>query len=319
MIRKATFHRHLLAAAALSIALPGAAMAANCPAGYPSEPIKMQVGYSAGGGTDTVSRQFAASLEELTGWTVVVENKPGATGGVMATGLMNMPGDGLHIGAGTSTTLAINPYKNPDTKYTYEDFKYVGSGMLLNYGLVATSDKPYKNLDEFIAFAKEKGRATVSTGSVAYEIAVNRIAKHYGVDLVPIPSRGSANALKDALGGHVDATVQGTAHVPQIRAGKMVQLATLTSQRASYAPDTKTLTESGLDLAIDGHVIFFLPKSTPDDIHTCLAELLNEAIGTDSYNALMTKLDTEAGNLGKDGTVTFLEQASAFYKEALAK
>lgn len=308
-----------LMAAAVVVALPSAALAAECPAGYPSEPIKMQVGYSAGGGTDIVSRQFASSMEELTGWTVVVENKPGASGGVMATGLMNMGGDGLHIGAGTSTTLAINPYQNPDTKYSYEDFKYIGTGMLLNYGLVATSDKPYKTLEEFIAFVRDKGRATVSTGSVAYEIAVKRIAAHYGVNLVPVPSRGSANALKDALGGHVDATVQGTAHVPQIRAGKMTQLATLTSQRASYAPDTKTLMESGLDLAIDGHVIYFLPKDTPADIHNCLAELLTEAVKTDSYRALMTKLDTDDGNLGKDGTVTFLEKASAFYKDALAK
>ncbi len=318
MIQKSALHRSILAGVLL-VSLPVGAMAANCPAGYPSGPIKMQVGYSAGGGTDIVSRQYAASLEELTGWTVVVENKAGATGGVMATGLMHMPGDGLHIGAGTSTTLAINPYQNPDTKYSYEDFKYIGSGMLLNYGLVATSDKPYKNLEEFVAFAKEKGRATVSTGSVAYEIAVKHIAEHYGIELTAIPSKGSANALKDALGGHVDATVQGTAHVPQIRAGKMTQLATLTTKRASYAPDTKTLIENGLDLAIDGHVIFFLPKSTPDDIHTCLAELLDEAIKTKSYDGLMTKLDTEAANLGKDGTMTFLAKAATFYKAALAK
>ena len=159
----------------------------------------------------------------------------------------------------------------------------------------------------------------MSTGSVAYEIAVKHIAEHYGVQLTAIPSKGSANALKDALGGHVDATVQGTAHVPQIRAGKMTQLATLTTKRASYAPDTKTLIEHGLDLAIDGHVIFFLPKSTPDDIHTCLAELLDEAIKTKSYDGLMTKLDTEAANLGKDGTMTFLAKAATFYKAALAK
>ncbi|WP_269584072.1 tripartite tricarboxylate transporter substrate binding protein [Roseibium sp. Sym1] len=307
------------AAGGLMIATVAAAQAAECPAGFPAGPISMQVGYAAGGGTDTVARKFASQLEEMTGWTVVVENKPGAAGGVMATGLMARPADGRTIGAGTSTTLAITPYEKPDIKYTYEDFDYLGTGMLLNYALVAMEDKPYDTLEEFIAWAKENGRATVSVGSVSYEIAVRQIAQHFGVDLVPIPSGGSSSALKDALGGHVDATVQGTAHVPQIEAGKMVQLATLTSDRAVYAPDTKTLLESGMEFSMDGHIIFFLPKGTPEDIKTCLSDSLSEVTGSEQYTKFVSDLETTASNLGPDGVKEFLAEKSVFYKAELAK
>lgn len=309
----------ILSCSAFTVAVPTMTNAATCPSGYPNGPVTMQVGYSAGGGTDTVARKIAAEIEKQQGWTVVVQNKPGASGGVMATGVMGAPGNGQLIGAGTSTTLAIQPYKSKDTKYTYADFKYLGTGMLLNYGLVALTEKPFASLEEFVAYTKKKGRATVSVGSISYEIAVKTIASHYGVDLVPVPTKGSSRAMKDALGGHVDATVQGAKHVPQIRAGKMVQLATLTSKRAAYAPNVKTLVEHGVNLAIDGHIILFVSKSTPDTIQKCLSEAVAEATSSESYTQLMNKLETEASNLGVGGTEAFLKKMSAFYKENLSK
>ncbi|MDF0601380.1 tripartite tricarboxylate transporter substrate binding protein [Psychromarinibacter sp. C21-152] len=297
---------------------PTVAVAAECPEGYPDGPITFRVGYGAGGGTDAVARKVASLIEEQAGWTVVVENRPGASGGVMATELMREDADGSIVGVASNTTLAINPWDNPDTVYTYEDFRYMGTGMLLNYGLVALKDKPYDTLEEFIAAVEEMGRGTVSVGAASHEIAVRAIADHFGVNLVPIPGKGSAAALQEALGGHVDATVQSTQHVPQIKAGKMVQLATLTDTRAVYAPDVPTLKEEGLDVSIEGHIFFMLPKDTPDDIHACLSETLAEATSSEAYGEFMAKLETEAMNMGPDGTRDWLEEASAFYKESLS-
>lgn len=308
-----------LLAGGLLLASATTVNAAECPQGYPDGPVTFQVGYGAGGGTDAVARKVALSIEEKTGWTVVVENKPGASGGVMATGLLRAPADGQTVGVVSNTTLAINPYDNPDTTYTYADFRYIGTGMLLNYGLVALADKPYDTLEEFVAMAKQEGRATVSVGAGSHEIAVRRIAEHYGITLVAVPGKGSAAALKEALGGHVDATVQSTQHVPQIKAGKMVQLATLTSKRAVYAPETKTLKESGVNLSIEGHIIFILPKETPDDVHACLADKLAAVTASDDYATFMAGLETEASNLGPQGTEAWLAEASAFYKAAFAK
>lgn len=309
--------RHVLGVCLLSAA-PLVAAAAECPDGYPDGPVTFRVGYGAGGGTDAVARKVAAQIEAEKGWTVVVENRPGASGGVMATELLRTPADGQTVGVASNTTLAINPWNNPDTVYTYDDFRYLGTGMLLNYGLVALADKPYDTLDAFVAAMKEQGRGTVSVGAASHELAVRALADHYGVNLVPIPGKGSAAALQEALGGHVDATVQSTQHVPQIKAGKMKQLATLTSKRAVYAPDVPTLKEQGLDVSIEGHIIFMVPKDTPDDVHACLAQTLAAVTASDDYAAFMQGLETEASNMGPEGTRAWLAEASGFYKAALS-
>lgn len=309
----------VLIVSATACLLANAALASECPDGFPSDNVSFQVGFGAGGGTDTVARKVASDLEMATGWTVVVENMPGASGGVMARGLTKKNPDGLTIGVVSNTTVAINPHVNPDIGYTHEDFKYLGTGMVLNYGLVTLEENPYDTLEEFVAMAKEKGRATVSVGASSHTIAVDAIAEHFGIRLVSIPGKGSAAALQEALGGHVDATIQGTQHVPQIKAGKMVQLATLTENRAVYAPDAKTLQESGVDLSIEGHIIFIAPKETPDDIAACLASHIMDVTTSDDYADYMEGLEASAGNMGAQGTTDWVASASAFYGDRLAK
>ncbi|MBX2885339.1 MAG: tripartite tricarboxylate transporter substrate binding protein [Granulosicoccus sp.] len=298
----------------IGLAVSGVVNAATCPEGFPSKPVNFIVGYKAGGGTDLAARKVASTIEETAGWTVVVDNKGGASGAVMATGIKEGAADGYTVGVATNTTMAIVPNQRENIKYTYEDFGFVGTGMLLNYGLAALADKPYKSLEEFVDYAKKNGRATVSTGSASYQVAMEAVADTFGVNIVAIPTKGSSAALKDALGGHVDATVQGTVHVAQIKAGKMVQLATLTDNRAAYAPDAKTLRESGVDLSIEGHIVFFVSGDVPADIQTCLSETFAEAVSTDSYSEFMAKQETSASNLGPEGTREFIAKANEFYK-----
>lgn len=295
------------------------ALAASCPAGYPGDNINFLVGYGAGGGTDTVARKVASDIETATGWTIVVENKPGASGGVMAKGLMDGAADGLTIGVVSNTTVAINPHVNAAMGYTHDDFAYLGTGMVLNYGLVTLADNPYGTLEEFVEMARDKGRATISVGASSHTIAVDTIAEHYDIRLISVPGKGSAAALQEALGGHVDATIQGAAHIPQIKAGKMVQLATLTESRASYAPDTKTALESGVDLSIEGHIIFIVNKDTPADIQSCLADALAQVTSSEDYIQFLAGRDATPGNMGPQGTADWVAKASAFYAEKLAK
>lgn len=298
--------------------LAGGSFAASCPEGFPSQPVNFIVGYGAGGGTDLAARKVASTIEDIAGWTVVVDNKPGASGAVMATGIKDGAADGYTVGVATNTTMAIVPNQRENIEYSFNDFQFIGTGMLLNYGLAALADRPYKSLEDFVEFAREKGRATVSTGSASYQVAMEAVAEAFDVNIVAIPTKGSSAALKDALGGHVDATVQGTVHVAQIEAGEMVQLATLTDTRADYAPDAKTLRESGVDLSIEGHILFFINGDTPDDVQTCLSETFAEAVSSDDYSEFMAKQQTSASNLGPEGTVEFLAKADEFYKSYFA-
>lgn len=295
------------------------AIANSCPAGYPAGNLNFYVGYGAGGGTDTVARKVASDIETATGWTVVVDNKPGASGGVMARGLLEGAADGMTIGVVSNTTVAINPHVNAAIGYSHDDFGYLGTGMVLNYGLVTLAENPYDTLEEFVAMAKEKGRATISVGASSHTVAVDSIAEHYGISLVAVPGKGSAAALQEALGGHVDATIQGAAHVPQIKAGKMVQLSTLTESRAPYAPDTKTALESGVDLSIEGHIIFIVNKDTPAEIQTCLAEAVEQVTSSQDYIDFLAGRSAVPGNMGPMGTAEWVAKASAFYEKKLAK
>ncbi len=295
------------------------AFAQSCPEGYPGDNINFLVGYGAGGGTDTVARRVASDIETATGWTIVVDNRPGASGGVMARGLLDAEADGLTIGVVSNTTVAINPHVNDAIGYTHGDFAYLGTGMVLNYGLVTLADNPYSTLEEFVDFAREKGRATVSVGASSHTIAVDTLSEHFDIDLVAVPGKGSAAALQEALGGHVDATIQGAAHVPQIAAGAMVQLATLTANRASYAPDTMTTMESGVDLSIEGHIIFIMNGETPADIQACLADAIAGVTSSDAYVEFLAGRAAVPGNMGPEGTAAWVADASAFYEAKLAK
>lgn len=312
----------LLASAALiggAFLLPGAAQAATCPAGFPSGPIAITVGFGAGAGNDNITRVISAEMERAQGWTVVVDNKPGASGGTMLVNLKSQSTDGHTLGVASTDAVAFNPAQS-DVGYTHEDFDYLASAMRYRVGLVALADKPFNDLNELIDYAKEKGRATISVAGVNQELLLRQLNEQYGVNLVPIPGAGSAEAMTSALGGHVDATIQASLHVEQIKSGGMKQLASLIEVRVPYAPDSKTLAEHGATaMPLDLHTIFVAPKGLDPAVKTCLQEALDEAIKSDAYADLMVKIENEAFNLGEAGMIEVIQERFALYKEALAK
>ncbi len=313
--------RLALAAALLgTTCAAGTAWGADCPEGFPNKPIDFLVGFGAGGGTDAIARSIAAAIEAQQGWTIVVDNRPGAGGGVMAASLKNADADGYTVGIAGTDTVAIVPYTSPDAQFTWDDFAYLGSGMQINYGLVTRSDSPFSTLEEFIDYAKEKGRATVSVGGTNQEVLVKQLGEHFGVTLVAVPGKGAAAALQEALGGHVDATTQGSQHVQQIQSGDMKQLASLIDKRVDYAPDSKTLAESGLDpsVAMQAFTILMVPKGVDEAIMTCLAGAVDEAVGSDTYGELMRNFDNKAVNLGPDGVTDIVQQSATNYEKVLA-
>ncbi|WEX08099.1 tripartite tricarboxylate transporter substrate binding protein [Chelativorans sp. AA-79] len=305
--------RMLLAGGAL-VAAPSFAFAAQCPEGYPSKPVEFVVAYAAGGGTDAIGRTLASEIEKAQGWTVPVSNKPGAGGDVLMTALKAMEPDGYTVAVSSTNTVALDPYANEGVNFTYEDFDYPGTAMEVTFGLVTLADKPYSTLEEFIEFARENGRATISTSAIALEIAVQKMADHFEVNLVAIPGGGAADALQSALGGHVDATIQGSQHIQQIQAGKMKQLSTLVANRVAYAPDTKTVIESGVDATAGAYVLFALPKGVDPAIRTCLQQVLDEATKSEAYAELMKNFDSVPANLGPDGALDFIKKQAADYK-----
>jgi tripartite-type tricarboxylate transporter receptor subunit TctC len=155
---------------------------------------------------------------------------------------------------------------------------------------------------------------------VNQEVLVKQLAEQYKVNLVPVPGTGAAEAMAAALGGHVDATTQGTLHVAQIKSGKMKQIASVIGRRVPYAPDNGTMAEQGATAApLDAHTMAYVPKGIPANIKTCLKEAIDEVVKTPQYKVLMDKFENEALNLGENGLKDLLGKAAAFYKQALKK
>jgi len=304
---------------AATLGLAQAANAATCPAGFPGKPIRFVVGFGAGGGTDVIGRAVASGIERLQKWTVVVENKPGAGGGVLNSWLKSQPADGYTVGVIGTDSVTVNPALD-DVGYTWADFDYLGTGMQTWLGLAALVDKPYNDLAGLVAFAKEKGRATVSVSGVNQEILLRQLSEEFKVNLVAIPGTGASEAMTAALGGHVDATIQGTLHVAQIKAGKMKLLVSPIDRRVPYAPDVGTLAEQGSKTPpMEAHTTFITPKGIPAPIKECLKQAIDEAVNTPEYKAQMDKFDNEALNLGEEKSRELTARVAAFYKETLGK
>ena len=294
-------------------------MAASCPAGFPQKPIRFIVGFGPGGGTDTIARAVAAGVEKQQKWTVVVENRPGGGGGVSALWLRSQPPDGHVIGVNGTDAITTGPATG-QTGYSWEDFDYLGSGMQTWLGLVALADRPFNDLAGLAAYAKEKGRATISVAGTNQEVLVKQLAAEFKVTIVAIPGTGAAEAMTSMLGGHVDATTQGTLHVAQIKAGKVKQIASLINRRVPYAPNSGTLAEQGSKATpLDTHTMFLAPKGLTAAIKSCLKAAIDEAIAAPEYKSLMDRFENEPLNLGEEKSRELARSLAAFYKEMLAK
>lgn len=308
-----------LATASLPLMSSEAAAKAECPAGFPSKPIRFSVGLGAGGGTDAIGRGVATAMEKAQGWTIPVENRPGAGGALVVQWLKTLPADGYTVAVTSTDAMTLLPAQGDQT-FNWTDFDYLGSGMQTWSALVARKDKPFNNLAEFIEFTRQKGRSTIAVAGFSQEVIVRQLIDQYKVNIIAIPGNGAAEAMKEAMGDHVDATMQGTLHIAQIKSGAMKQIVSLIDRRVPYAPNNGTLGEQGSTaVPQDSHTIFVIPKGVDPAIRKCLVEAVDEAVKSAEYKQLMDKFDNEPLNLGPDRLRVALERTADVYKRIIGK
>lgn len=308
--------RSAVAAAGILLAFGASpALAANtCPAGYPSKPITFYVGFAAGGGTDAIGRVIAKSMEQANGWTIVVENKPGAAAGVMNLYLKSQKPDGYSLGVSSSESMIWNPTTG-DLGYKYTDFEFLGSAMDSWNSFVALSKMPFDDIASFVAYARKKGIATISVAGFNQALIIEQLAEQYGVNLVPVPGAGASESMMSALGGHVDATMQATLHIPELKSGNMKQLASLTNRRLPFAPDSKTLEEQGATaIPIVSATTFIAPKGLDPAIKACLQQEIDKAVKSPEFKTLTDKYSNEPVNLGEAALIDQIVTRDALFR-----
>ena len=280
-MKKMFSRRHLLAAAGL-LAI-GTAFSANAADAYPAKPIKIIVGYSAGGAVDLIARSVGQRMSALLGQPVIVENKPGAGTNIAVKALIASPPDGYTLML-AANALAVNPALFQPAPYDLER-ELTPVSLVGRVPVVAAvrEGSEFKTLPQLVAAAKAKpgtlGVATPGNGSTPH-LAMELFQHTAGVSLRHVPYKGGSQALTDAVGGHVDVVaVNALEAAPLAKGGKLRVLALMSPERAAVLPGVPTVAESGYP-GFEASVWygFVAPAGLPKPVLTKLHEAVQKAI-----------------------------------------
>jgi tripartite-type tricarboxylate transporter receptor subunit TctC len=307
----------LRACAALVLAL-GAGVAAA--AGYPGRPIHLYIGSNPAGSTDMLGRVLAKSLTDVLGQPVVVHNRTGAGGGVMAAQLKESPADGYSLGLTISHAYTGNPVVSPSAaRYGVGDFTHLASVSKGQCALVTSSSKPYRTLGDLIASAQRGEQPVFASQSPLTKIVADYIAKVAHVKFRVISVQGGGETMQAILGGHADFAFSGGPHIDYVAAGSMRVLAAVEDQRLPSSPEAPTLKEQGYDLSACAAFVVSAPPHLPADVRAVLATALATAIESPAMSALIHKLRYPEYHLGPEAITAALEAEATSLTRAVAR
>ncbi|KGM49946.1 tripartite tricarboxylate transporter substrate binding protein [Pseudooceanicola atlanticus] len=294
----------ILAALTATAISAGAAVADWAPSG----PIKLWIGFGAGGETDTLGRLIAKDMSEATGWDIVVENKPGGGGIAMFTQLATVPPDGQTLGMGVTMPVLVNLTVRPDQiPFDLDSFDYLNTVALAQLGIIAKADAPFDDLESFIAYSKEKGGALMAFDAKPQELLMNVINGQSDAGVKLLSTKSSAEALQQVLGGHVDAAFNAGAHIPYLDSGEVKMIASANASRHSYATDVATVPEQGYDIYVDPWFYIAAPAGLPEDAKEALSGAISAALASDATKeAIMNSMHTEPSMAGPEETKQML-------------
>jgi tripartite-type tricarboxylate transporter receptor subunit TctC len=249
---------------------------------YPTRPVRMLVGYAPGGGMDTIARLVAPRLAEALGQQFVVENRPGASGGVAAEALVNAAPDGHVLMVAESGTLVL-PSINPQVRLDpVKQFAPVGGICSLPMAFVVHPDFPAKSTKELIGALKahpgKYSYASPGIGSLQH-LAFELFKRQAGVDAVHIPYKGASAMMPDIMNGQVPiGVISALAALGPTKAGRIRTLAVTSPQRIDSAPDWPAMAETLPGFSAAPNVFLVAPAGTPATVVEKLAGALRSAV-----------------------------------------
>lgn len=310
---------HLAASGIAALGMLASAM--STAADYPTRPIELVVPYTAGGGTDSLARAFAEAARKHLPQTLIVVNKPGASGIVGWSDVINSKADGYKI-AVLSGELTTMPHLGL-TKITYEDLVPIAQ---LNYDAAAITvraDAKWNTIEEFLADAKKRnGEMQVGNGGNGgiWHLAAAALEDKTGVKFNHVPFAGAAPSITALLGGHIDATAASAAEVSSyVEAGKLKTLAVMSTQRIKGFEKVATLKERNIDVVVGNWRGLAVAKSTPPEVVSVLREAASKIAREQSLLDAMDRL--RMGSLYADGDTfrTLMAKDHAYYRDMIAR
>jgi tripartite-type tricarboxylate transporter receptor subunit TctC len=237
---------------------------------FPSKPVRIIVPFSPGGVADSSARVISDKLGARLGQSVVVENRPGASGNIGTQQVAAAAPDGYTLLLGFDGTMVVNPHvyaKLPfDTLRDFAPVTKLGDATLI---LVAHPSVPAKDLREFLTIAKTQNFSygSAGTGSTPH-LAGELLAQRTGIALTHVPYKGGGQAMGDVVGGQIPLVFTAIATAQQfVRSGKLKGLGVSSARRSGSLPDVPTFVESGLEgFVVDSWVGILTPAKTPPPV-----------------------------------------------------
>ncbi|MCY1206123.1 Tripartite tricarboxylate transporter family receptor [compost metagenome] len=280
---------------AASVAAMGLPFGVRAARAFPEKPIRVLVGFSAGGVTDIVVRALAESASTVFGQPIIVENKLGAGGVMPAYQLQNATPDGYTVGLIAHSVFRL-PYISNIKWDPAADLDYIIRLTGFTWGLVVAADSPIKTFEDYVAYArKNPGRMTYGTvGSLTTQhLTMEQISASLGLQLTNVPYKGVAEALPALMGGHIMSVADASSWVPYVTSGKMRLLVVWTEKRVPRFPDVPTLREVGIDMVQTSPWGLAAPKGTPPEAIRRLHDGFRQAMAQKPFQDALANYDME--------------------------
>jgi len=238
----------VIAGLALLAAVSGGARSEDGAASYPNKPIRMIVGFAAGGGNDLFARVVGQKLSEILGQNVVIENKPGAGGRLAVEFVKSQPADGYTMMIAATGQMAVAAAIYPQLSY-HPTRDFVPLTMVANFPLILAGpmDDKIKTVKDLVAYGKANpDKSNYATSSPAFTITTELFKLKTGMPAVAVPYKSSNEMMLSIAGGNsLFSIADGPPTVPLVQGGKIRALAVTGSERSSELPDVPSMAEAG--------------------------------------------------------------------------
>ncbi|MDM0086506.1 MULTISPECIES: tripartite tricarboxylate transporter substrate binding protein [unclassified Variovorax] len=316
----------LAGGAALAVAA-GAQTAAPAPSvsagAWPAKPIRVVVGFAPGGSTDVMARILAQSLSESLGQTVLIDNKPGASGNISAAEVARAVPDGHTFLIAPTSVETANPSLFKSTLLPSRDLTPVATVGRTQMYLVAKPQLPARDVRELVALTQGKpgsfSYASAGTGTPPH-LACELFKQATGADVQHVPYRGAAPALQDVLSGQADFVCDPGIAFPHIRTGKARLLGIVSAKRSPFFPDVPTVAEQGFPGAnLDIWFGLWAPNGTPPEVLARMNGELAKALALPSVKSRYADLGAEPVAMSTPEFRKLLAEEGAVLSALIAK
>jgi tripartite-type tricarboxylate transporter receptor subunit TctC len=299
-----------ITAAIIAIApaiIPAASLAAERPAGFPAQPVRVVVPFPPGGTSDIVARVVAQRLATSVGQRFMVENRPGAGAAIGIVAVTSATADGQTLLLGAAGPLTMSPHMGKVPYVVDRDLAPIALVAAVPTIVVVHPSVPARTLTELVKVVRARPGA-VSFGSAGQGTTAHLSGELFrslvGVEMLHVPYKGTSAAVSDLVGGQIDMLIDNLPGVlPQVRAGKLRALALTSPVRSKAASDVPSAPEAGMkDLVVSGWFGFLGPAKTPAPVVEWLAQ---EIMATARTPEVQNQLNELGGELDLKGPAEF--------------